>query len=175
MVVTEGKYIYFRKFMLKKRDVYIAAAAFLVLLILVAIVVVKILPTAEEREIKAIHEGKMRILGGQIMEVFVDQNNFVIDTDPYGMHKSYTIYFNKNTEFIILTQSKKETPAPKIVGGFPVFEGGSPPKPDALEQKSGSISDLKSGMQAQVEFRDRLDVEGEEKLTAKSVKVFDIQ
>lgn len=77
--------------------------------------------TPEEREVEDIIEGKLRMIGGEVVEVNYDEKFFVLDRDPLGKSEKYTIYINKNTEFSALVFPKIEREKPDIVGGMPMF------------------------------------------------------
>jgi len=59
--------------------------------------------------LEMIKNGYVKMLTGEVSEVNNDAKNFIIDIDPLGKHKKFTIHTNEKTEFSILTHTSKES------------------------------------------------------------------
>lgn len=164
--MTRNNYIYFRRFMVRKRDAAIFAVLFLLIVVVGAVIYIN-WPTAEEKENNAITKGEMRTMGGRVIEVDTDKKMFVIDTDPLGQSKKYNIYVNEKTEFGALIFKIKKTNA-EVVGGYPVYDSESFKRPEP-ERRDATFSDIEIGAGVEVVFEDRVDVDGRDKLKAQSV------
>lgn len=56
-----------------------------------------------ERSIKMMKKGYIKMLTGEVAEINHQAKSFVLDTDPLGKHKKYTVHTNGKTKFSTLT------------------------------------------------------------------------
>ena len=56
-----------------------------------------------ERSIKMMKRGYIKMLTGEVVEIDDKARRFVLDTDPLGEHKEYTVHADGETKFSILT------------------------------------------------------------------------
>ena len=68
--------------------------------------VVFVFYASRESDIEAIQAGKIEMFGGRIESVDHTDGSFVLDVDPLGGHKRYTIYVDGRTEFNLFYPAK---------------------------------------------------------------------
>ena len=99
MVVTEGKYIYFRRFMIRKRDLVLAALGVTVVLAIVSLLFFALFQKSpEEKEIDGIMAGKNRDIGGTVLGVDQNDNKIIEENNDNKI-----LYYKK-----VIKPSKEE-------------------------------------------------------------------
>src|SRR4030043_2020290 len=124
--------------------------------------------TPEERERQAIKDGLKKTLPGEIAEIDSAHKLFVVDLDPLGKHELYTIHTNKKTTFLVRAYSLPET---KNKSYFPGENMGIP---SLTEERPVDFNYLKTGMNIEVNFSKRINVDTTKTLTAETVIITEI-
>lgn len=95
-----------------------------------------------KHSIKMMKKGYIKMLTGEVIEINNKAKSFVLDTDPLGKHKKYTIYVNGKTRFSVLTHiyesnadSEKEV-SPEDDSGISMTENYTPTDFNAVTRSS---------------------------------------
>ena len=163
---ARSKYIYFKNFMVRKRDVAISVAVLLFVIFGGIYLYVANYQSSEERELVAMMEGKTKDMGGVVQSVDYNENEFVLRTmRPTGEYKEYTIHVDRKTDFSFQTEEMVEVFTDEFEGQiFVEYE-------QKVEESPASFGDVKEGGGVLVVYRERVDLDSELRLVAGTVKI----
>jgi len=164
---VRSRYIYFKDFMVRKRDVAISIAVVLLVIFGGIYLYVSNYQSPEERDITAMMEGKTKGIGGQVRGVNYKENKFVLRSmRPSGEYKEYAVNVGRKTEFIFVT-----TEAVEVFTDESEMET-TPEIELRTTEEPASFGDVKEGAVVNVFFKERVDLDSEWRLTAETVKIF---
>ncbi len=118
---------------------------------------------------EAVLAGKIEMFGGYIESVDHNADTFVLDIDPLGEHKRYTITLNRSTQFFVYYPPKSIVPEEELITRTPGDRQEMPLSEPRTETASRDV--LQAGANADVYFGAFLYVDSASRLVADKVVI----
>lgn len=117
----------------------------------------------QEAEEKAMRAGLSRMIAGRIESIDKDQRSFVVNIDPYGDNKTYTILTANNTGYSMMYEDPID---PEAIDEEDF--AGNIREPEMIETE---FEFIEVGRSAEVHFAQRMDLDTASKLVAQKIVI----